>query len=64
MSTPTGILEIFAAIVILVAEVSAGQLVIARAWTRRDIADADIAVSRLLAGIAVAGMLVPGCERR
>jgi hypothetical protein len=44
----------------LVAEVSAGQLVIARAWTRRDIADADIAVSRLLAGIAVAGLLVPG----
>ena len=35
MSTPAGILGIFAAIMILVAEVSAGQLVIARAWTRR-----------------------------
>jgi len=60
MSTPAWILEIFAAVMFLVAEVSAGQLVIARAWTRRDIADADIAVFRLLAGIAVAGMLVPG----
>ena len=60
MSTPAWILEIFAAVMFLVAEVSAGQLVIARAWTRRDIADADIAVSRLLAGIAVAGLLVPG----
>jgi hypothetical protein len=60
MSAPAWILEIFAAVMFLVAEVSAGQLVIARAWTRRDIADADIAVSRLLAGIAVAGLLVPG----
>jgi Domain of unknown function (DUF5134) len=60
MSTPAWILEIFAAVMVLVAEVSAGQLVIARAWTRRSIADADIAVSRLLAGIAVAGLLVPG----
>jgi hypothetical protein len=60
MSTPAWILEIFAAVMFLVAEVSAGQLVIARAWTRRDIADADIAVSRLLAGVAVAGLLVPG----
>jgi hypothetical protein len=60
MSTPAWILEIFAAVMFLIAEVSAGQLVIARAWTRRDIADADVAVSRLLVGIAVAGMLVPG----
>jgi hypothetical protein len=60
MSAPAWILEIFAAVMFLVAEVSAGQLVIARAWTRRDIGGADIAVSRLLAGIAVAGLLVPG----
>ena len=60
MSAPAWILEIFAAVMFLVAEVSAGQLVIARAWTPRDIAGADIAVSRLLAGIAVAGLLVPG----
>jgi hypothetical protein len=60
MSTPTGILEIFAAIVILVAEVSAGQLVIGRAWTRRGGTGADVAVSQLLMGIAMAGILVPG----
>jgi hypothetical protein len=60
MSTPAGILEIFAAIMILVAEVSAGQLVIARAWTRRGGTGADIAVSQLLMGIAMAGILVPG----
>ena len=60
MSTPAWILEIFAAVTLLVAEVSAGQLVIARAWTRRGGTDADIAVSHLLAGIAMAGILVPG----
>jgi hypothetical protein len=60
MSTPTWILEIFAAIMILVAEVSAGQLVIARAWTRRGIAGGGIAVSHLLMGVAMAGILVPG----
>lgn len=60
MSTPAWILEIFAAVTLLVAEVSAGQLVLARAWTRRAIADADIAVSRLLTGIAMAGILVSG----
>jgi hypothetical protein len=60
MSTPAGIPEIFAAIMILVAEVSAGQLVIARAWTRHGGTDADIAVSHLLMGIAMAGVLVSG----
>jgi hypothetical protein len=60
MSTPAWILEIFGGVMILVAELSAGQLVAARAWTRRGSADADIAVSRLLTGIAIAGMLVPG----
>jgi len=60
MSTPEWVLGIFAAVMLLVAEVSAGQLVLARAWTRRDIADAVIAVSRLLTGIALAGILVPG----
>jgi hypothetical protein len=58
MSTPAWILWIFGTVMLLVAEVSAGQLVIARAWTRRG--GADIAVSRLLTGIAVAGILVPG----
>jgi hypothetical protein len=60
MSTPEWVLGIFAAVMLLVAEVSAGQLVLARAWTRRDIADAVIAVSRLLTGIALAGILVRG----
>jgi Domain of unknown function (DUF5134) len=60
MSTPAWILEIFAAVILLVAEVSAGQLVMVRAWPRRDIAGAGIAVSRLLMGIAMAGILVPG----
>jgi Domain of unknown function (DUF5134) len=58
MSTPAGILGIFAAIMILIAEVSAGQLVIGRAWTRRG--GTDIAVSQLLMAIAMAGILVPG----
>jgi len=60
MSTPAWILDIFAAMMFLVAEVSAGQLVLARAWTRRGGAGAGIAVFRLLTGIALAGVLVPG----
>ena len=60
MSIPAWILEILAAVMILVAEVSAGQLVIARARTRRGGADTDTAVSQLLTGIAMAGILVPG----
>jgi uncharacterized membrane protein YfcA len=59
MSTPAWILEIFGGVMILVAELSAGQLVVARAWTRCGRADADIAVFRLLTGIAIAGILVP-----
>jgi Domain of unknown function (DUF5134) len=60
MSTPAWILGIFAAVMLLVAEVSAGQLAIARAWTRRGGTNADIAVSHLLMGIAMTGILVPG----
>ena len=60
MSTPAWILGIFAAVMLLVAEVSAGQLVLARAWTRRGGTSADIAVSHLLMGIAMTGILVPG----
>lgn len=60
MSTPAWILDIFAAMMVLVAEVSAGQLVMARAWTRPGGAGAGIAVFRLLTGIAMAGILVPG----
>jgi hypothetical protein len=60
MSTPAWILETFAAMMVLVAEVSAGQAVIARAWTRRGGAGTGIAVSQLLMGIAMTGILVSG----
>jgi Domain of unknown function (DUF5134) len=59
MGIPAWILGIFATVMLLVAEASAGQLVVARAWTRRGGADADIAVSHVLMGIAMAGILVP-----
>lgn len=55
MSTPAWLLEICGAVMLLVAELSAGQLIVARAWT-----GADTAVSRLLMGIALASLLVPG----
>jgi Domain of unknown function (DUF5134) len=58
MSIPAWILDIFAAVMLLVAAVSAGQLGVARAWTRAGARDADIAGSHLLMGIAMAGMLV------
>ncbi len=58
MSIPAWILDIFAAIMLLVAAVSAGQLAVARAWTRAGARDADIAGSHLLMGIAMAGTLV------
>jgi hypothetical protein len=58
MSTPAWIPDSVAAVTLLVAEVSAGQLVMARAWT--GVSHADIAASRLLTGIAMAGVLVPG----
>ena len=58
MSIPAWILDVFAAVMLLVAAVSAGQLAVARAWTRAGARDADIAVSHLLMGIAMAGMLV------
>ena len=60
MSIPAWILDIFAAVMLLVAAVSAGQLVVARAWTRAGARDADIALSHLLMGIAMAGTLVAG----
>ena len=60
MSTPAWVLEIFAMVMLLVAEVSAGQLAVARAWTRRGDAAASLAASRVLTAIAVAGILVPG----
>jgi hypothetical protein len=58
MSIPAWILDIFAAVMLLVAAVSAGQLTVACAWTRAGMRDADIAGSHLLMGIAMAGTLV------
>ena len=60
MSTPSWILAIFGAIMILIAEASAAQLLLARAWTRPGRPGADLAVAQLLTGIALAGVLVPG----
>jgi hypothetical protein len=59
---PSWILDVFAAIMGVVAVVSAGRLVAARPWqpgTRRA-ALADIDVAHLLMAIAMAGMLVSG----
>jgi Domain of unknown function (DUF5134) len=64
VSTPAWILETFAAVMLLVAEVAVGRLVAARAWTRHGGADADIAVALLLTGIALAGILVPSLSIR
>jgi len=59
---PSWILDIFAAIMLVVAAVSAGRLVAARPWQRgtRRAALADIDVAHLLMAIAMAGMLVSG----
>jgi Domain of unknown function (DUF5134) len=54
MSVPVWLLGIFAAVMLLVATVSAARLALARRADR----DADIDVSHLLMGIAMAGTLV------
>ena len=57
MMTPDWILDIFAALMLVVAAVSAARLAEARPWQRGTvITDTDI--SHLLMGIAMAGMLV------
>ena len=60
--TPSSILDIFAAIMLVVAAVSAARLVVDRPW-RRGIMDADIDAAHLLMGIAMAGMLVASLAR-
>jgi len=60
MTIPAWILDICAMVMLLVAAVSAGQLAVARPWRRGGAADADITVSHLLMGIAMAGMLTAG----
>jgi hypothetical protein len=59
MMTPAWILDIFAALMLVVAAVSAARLVAARPW-RRGAAVTDTDVSHLLMGIAMAGMLASG----
>ena len=57
MTTPSWILDIFAAIMLVVAAISAARLVVDRPW-RRGVSDADVDTAHLLMGIAMAGTLV------
>ena len=57
MTTPSWILDIFAAIMLVVAAISAARLVVDRPW-RRGISDADVDTAHLLMGVAMAGALV------
>jgi Domain of unknown function (DUF5134) len=59
---PSWILDIFAAIMLVVAAVSAARLVAARPWLRgaRPAALTDVDVAHLLMGIAMAGQLATG----
>jgi len=57
MMTPSWILDILAAVMLLVAAISAGRLVAARPRAG-SAGDADIDIAHLLMGIAMAGMLV------
>jgi len=55
--TPSWILDILAGLMLLVAAISAGRLVAARAWAG-SAGEADIDVAHLLMGVGMAGMLV------
>jgi len=62
--TPAWILDIFAAIMLVVAAVSAARLIVARPWQRgtHGLALADIDVAHLLMAVAMAGMLVASLQ--
>ncbi len=61
MSIPAWILDIFAAIMLVVAAVSAARLVAARPWQRgRGAVASDIDVAHLLMAVAMAGTLAAG----
>ena len=62
--TPSWILDIFAALMLVVAAVSAGRLVVAQPWRQgaRRTALADIDVAHLLMAIAMAGMLTASLQ--
>jgi hypothetical protein len=57
--SPAWILDVFAAVMLVVATVSAARLAAARPW-RRGAVVTDSDISHLLMGIAMAGMLVSG----
>ena len=57
--TPGWILDIFAALMLTVAAVSAARIVVARPWQHGSVV-ADTDVAHLLMAIAMAGMLVSG----
>jgi hypothetical protein len=57
--TPAWILDIFAAIMLAIAAVSAARLIAARPW-RRGAVVTDTDIAHLLMGIAMAGMLAAG----
>jgi hypothetical protein len=58
--TPAWIMDIFAALMLVVAAVSAARLAVALPWRRGTAtADTDVAVAHLLMAIAMAGMLAP-----
>lgn len=59
MMTPAWILDVFAAVMLVVAGVSTARLAGARPW-RRGAVVTDTDISHLLMGIAMAGMLAPG----
>ena len=57
MTVPSFILDIFAAIMLVVAAISAARLGVDRPW-RRGVSGADVDTAHLLMGIAMAGTLV------
>ncbi len=61
---PGWILDIFAAVMLLVAAVSAARLTVARPWRQgaQQVALADVDVSHLLMAIAMSGMLVASLQ--
>jgi Domain of unknown function (DUF5134) len=58
---PAWILDIFAALMLVVAGISASRLLAERSWAR-PAADADIDAAHVLMGIAMAGMLAGGLQ--
>jgi len=57
--TPGWILDVFAALMLIVAGISAGRLLVSRSWSGQA-PDADIDAAHILMGVAMAGMLASG----